>query len=166
MNEEQLEKTLESLYIINKHAKKYAEQGTENYRKGKKTTAKANSHKKKALYQLKEKVLIKIKDEVEKIEIHKIDGEKYYCFFFDDFSFHCPIHSLEIDEDRVEGTDTLEDFEKTSEKEAVNKSLKASLKQIEDEFGLNANEFLPEKKLSYGFQRYFIGWEYLGGGSQ
>jgi len=161
-----LERTLPSLHVINKHAKKYAEQGTENYRKSKKTTAKANSNKKKALYRLKEKLLSEIKEGAEKIEVHEIDDTEYYCLFFEDFSFHTPIDSLEIDKDRIEDKDVLEDFEKTSEKEAVSKSLKASLKQIESDYGFNANEFLPEKKLSYGYQRYFIGWDYLGGDEQ
>ena len=157
-----LTKILESLYVVNKHAKKYAEQGTENYRKGKKTTAKANSNKKKALYQLKENVLSEIREEAEKVDIHEIDGNQFYCLYFQDFSFHTPIRSLEIVEDRIDEREELEDFEKEAEKEKVSKSLKDSLLYLEAVFGFNANEYLPEKKLWYGHNRYFIGWDYLG----
>lgn len=154
---------LESLYVVNKHAKKYAEQGTENYRKGKKTTAKANSNKKKALYSLKEEVLEWIESDAKKIELHRIDRSKYYCLFFQDFSFHIPIDQYSVDDDLVEDdVQELEDFEKTSEKEHSNRSLKDSLLLFEDVYGLNANDFLLEKKLSWGWNRYFIGWDYLG----
>lgn len=154
---------LESLYVANKHAKKYAEQGTENYRKGKKTTAKANSNKKKSLYRIKEAVLEEIRSDAEKIALHEIDGREYYCLFFQDFSFHVPVNHFTVDEELVEdGVRELEDFEKTSEKELSDKSLKDSLLLLEDVFGLNANEYLPEKKLSWGWNRYFIGWNYLG----
>lgn len=154
---------LESLYVVNKHAKKYAEQGTENYRRGKKTTAKANSNKKKALYRLKEEVLDRIQDDVERIERHMIDGSEFYCLFFDDFSFHVPVHQYSVDGDLVEeGVRELDDFEKSSEKEHSDKSLKESLLLLESRYGLNANDYLPEKKLSWGWNRYFIGWEYLG----
>lgn len=151
--------TLQSLYIINKHAKKYAEKGTENYRKGKKTTAKANSNKKEALYRLKEKVLTRLEDKAERIELHEIDGEDFYCFYFDQFSFHTPKENIEVNS-QVENERELEEFQKDSEKE-IQRTLKDSLKHLQEEFNLNANNFLPQKKLDYGYKRYFIGWKYL-----
>lgn len=151
--------TLRSLYIINKHAKKYAELGTENYRKGKKTTAKANSNKKEALYKLKEKVLTQLEDQAERIELHEIEDKEFYCFYFEQFSFHTPKENVEIDSQVTEERE-LDGFEKNSEKE-IQRSLKESLKHLQKEFDLNANSYLPKKKLDYGKRRYFIGWKYL-----
>ena len=156
--------SLESLYNINKHAKKYAELGTENYRNGKKTTAKANSNKKKALYAVKERVLATIADSATQIEIHEIDGRRFYCLYFRDgeWSFHTPVEALSIDDNRVTACKELDAFEKTSEKEQSDQSLKESLLHLETAFGVNANEHLPSKYLWYGSNRHFIGWPYLG----
>lgn len=64
-----MEETLEYLYNINKHAKKYKQLGTENYRNGNKTTAKANSLKKEALYKVKENILQQVYNQAESIEL-------------------------------------------------------------------------------------------------
>lgn len=111
-----LSEVLENLYNINKHAKKYKRLGTENYRKDKKTTAKANSLKKEALYSLKEEILKEIKDEVEKANIHIIDNNKFYCLYFDDYTFHIPINKININEEKVEKTEVLDNFESGEEK--------------------------------------------------
>lgn len=159
---EPTEETLDALYNLNKHAKKYAELGTENYRKGKKTTAKANSNKKKALYAVKERVLAELLDEVDRIEKHTIDGSDFYCLHFGEWSFHTPVEKLDVPPEAVEDERELDEFEKSSEKEHSDASLKDSLLHIESVFGLNANEHLPSKYLYYGSNRHFIGWKYLG----
>lgn len=156
------ERTLESLYNINKHAKKYANLGTENYRKGKGTTAKANSLKKDALYTLKEHVLRRIYEDAEAIRIHQIRGDEFYLTDFGDWSFHTPVSNISLPDDCIEGTDTLEEFTTSEEKEHSDRSLKSCLQFFEDEFGLNANDYLGRQYLSYGYNSYFIGWQYLG----
>lgn len=156
------DEALECLYNINKHAKKYAKLGTENYRKGKKTTAKANSLKKEALYAIKERVLDQIYDCADTIEIHRIDGDDFYLVDFGQYSFHSPVEKLAIPDTAVEGRKSLEEFESGPEKEHSDKSLKASLLFFEREFELNANDFLQRTHLSYGYSSYFIGWDYLG----
>ena len=166
-----LNRTLDALYNLNKHAKKYAELGTENYRKGKKTTAKANSNKKKALYAVKERVLKTLIDDdrAERIVRHRIDGNPFYCVYFADteneeWSFHSPVENLDVDDDRVsdEPERSLAEFDPGREKERSTASLKASLLHVEERFGLNANEYLPDQYLSYGRNSHFIGWKYLG----
>lgn len=156
----------ESLYNINKHARKYAEMGTKNYNDGKKATAKANSVKKKALYKLKSEVLKIIQSTATKIALHTIRGKKYYCFYFNcernDWSFHVPINEVTVDNECIDERSILKDFNKQSEKEHSSKSLKDSLLHIENEFGLNANEYLTQKYINYGYNSYFIGWKYLG----
>lgn len=152
------EEVMKSLYVLNKHAKQYAELASENYHIGKKTTAKANSNKKKALYDVKSTVLYKIQGEAERIMEHTIDGEKYYCLYFDGYSFHVPVDDISINQP-VDGSDEIY-IDNSSEKE-INRSLKDSLLCIQNELGLNANNRLPEKKIDYGHNRYFIGWKYL-----
>jgi len=156
------QKTLEYLYNINKHAKKYKQLGTENYRKGKKTTAKANSLKKDALYQIKEKVLKKILNQATSIETHTIGNSDFYFIDFDKYNFHSPIDTLSIPESKIEQHRKLDDFHSGAEKEKSDASLKESLKFFENKLGLNANNYLNRTHLSYGHDSYFIGWKYLG----
>lgn len=153
---------LEAVYKINKHAKKYAELASENYRQGKKANAKANSCKKEALYAVKSQVLAEVKSEATRIARHTINGENYYCLYFDEWSFHAPVHELDVDESAVDETDTLEEFDPSSDAEHTSLSLKEALLHLETEFGLNANEYLPETYVSYGYQNHFAGWSYLG----
>lgn len=168
---ESIDASLDALYNINKHAKSYAERGTENYRKGKKTTAKANSNKKKALYAVKERVLTALMDEgsADRVTRHKIRGDPFWCVYFTDsegeeWSFHSPEENLAVDAALVanEAVRDLEDFSVGSEKERSSESLKASLLHLESEFEVNANDHLPDQYLYYGHNRYFIGWKYLG----
>jgi hypothetical protein len=165
--------TLDATYNLSTHAKRYRDLGTENYRKGKKTTAKANSNKKKALYAVKEHVLMALLDagEADRVERHRINDQPFWCVYFTDsegeqWSYHSPTDVLAIDEGRHPVSDEpereLEDFESNGEKERSDKSLKESLLHIESEFGVNANEHLPGQYLYYGHKRYFIGWKYLG----
>jgi hypothetical protein len=162
-------KTLEALYNLNKHARKYADLADKNYRQNKGATARANSCKKKALYTVKEKILRQIVDQAETVERHTINGDQFYCLYFPgdgtDWSFHTPVQALEISEDRVTGEENLDEFEKDAEKEHSNMSLKDALLHVEATFDLNANEHLPQKKVGYGSKRYFIGWKYLGDSS-
>lgn len=153
---------LESLYNINKHSKKYAELGTQNYRDGKKTTAKANSLKKDALYAVKSRVLQEIHGEAEHIGVHVIDGGEFYYFDYGEYSFHSPKSEMCVS--RVDSPRPVElrSFSSGSEKEASDLPLKTCLQFFESELGLNANEFLSRKYLRYGHNRYFIGWKYLG----
>lgn len=170
-----MDKTLDALYNANRHAAKYAALAEENYNADKKTTAKANSNRKKALYALKERVLTVLIDSgrADKIRRHVIHGDEFWCVYFTDsggeeWSFHSPVDSLDIgdehldDRDEGDGPRELDDFEKDSEKPRSSASLKDSLLHLESEFGFNANEYLPDQYLSYGRNSHFIGWQYLG----
>lgn len=157
-----LAETVESLYVVNKQAKKYSELGTENYRAGKKATAKANSIQKEALYELKSAVLREIKETAKTIGIHIIENTEYYYFEYDEFSFHAPKPELDVACEEIEFTEELTDFSVGSEKEKSSRSLKASLMFFEKELGLNANDYLSRTHVQYGYQSHFIGWKYLG----
>jgi len=153
--------TLEYLYNINKHAKKYKRLASENYTKGKKTTAKSNSVKKEALYELKETVINLILDQAESIEIHRIDDSDFYFIDFDKYGFHCPKDTIGIPDTYVEQKKTLNEFHSGENKEKSDATLKQSLKFFKRNLDINANNFLTQKYLSYGRNNYFIGWKYL-----
>jgi hypothetical protein len=165
------EKLFEALYNANSHAKKYAELGTENYRKGKKATAKMNSVKKDALYGLKHDIIkgLAKAGEVATAERHRIDGTVFVCHYFQAdsrWSFHTPVDqwtgpavSGEIQE--------LDDFESTSEKERSDMSLKAALLYLKEQTGVSANNQLTQEYVRYGYgDSYFAGWSYLSDGDR
>lgn len=163
------DKTLEAVYNINSHAKKYAGLADKNYQKRKKATARANSIKKKALYTVKTKVLNQCLPYVENVEKHVIDGDEFLCLYFTDtegqkWSYHQPANKIHREwlpeEIGVGDTRELKDFESTSEKEHSEMSLKESLKHIEG-LGYSANDYLEEKSVSYSQRSYFVGWKYL-----
>lgn len=154
--------TVEYLYIINKHAKKYARLGTENYQKGKKATAKQNSLKKKALYAVKEVVLSQIYESADDCCIHVIDGDEFWLLDFGCVSFHSPMDTLDLDVTTISERRELDDFAPGERKEKYSHSLKDSLLFFERELEICANDYLDQQYVSYGHNSYFAGWDYLG----
>lgn len=164
--------TLEAVYNLNKHAKKYARLADENYRRGKGATARANSLKKKALYSVKDAALKEILrgQEPDRVERHMIDGTPFWCFYYGEWSFHLPADRVDHGPFRqlpglCADTAALEDFESAEEKEHSDLSLKACLLHLEV-CGINANDHLEETHVQYGRNRHFAGWSYLGDGGQ
>lgn len=156
---EPTEETLESLFKINKHARKYAGKAENHYHRSNHYSARRNSSKKEALYDLKGKVLSEIAENADEVELHRIDGKTYFCLYFEEWSFHTHLDELDKQPGDVEGeTEKLDDFSKDSDVGGLSRSLKASLIHLHDQFGFNANELLPEKHVG----DYFIGWKYLG----
>ena len=156
---EPTEETLVSLFKINKHARKYADGAHGHYQRRNHYSAGQNSVKKEALYGVKGAVLSKIADRADKIERHKIGERTYLCLYFGTWSFHSPTGELNVDPERIEGeTEALDDFEKTSDVGDVERSLKNSLIHLNDTFGVNANDHLPQRRVG----DYFAGWTYLG----
>ena len=161
---------LESLYVVNKHAKKFSNRATQSYRQGRKAKAKELSNKKKALYTLKEKVLEHIQHEAEKVSIHKIDNTDFYCFYFVDeentrWSFHCPKQSFWLDDNITVSEEEVGEFSKSSEVERSNKNLKHVLLFFKQEHQFNANRFVPNdyQPPMFGTNHQFIDsrWNYL-----
>lgn len=167
--------SLESVYNINKHAKKYAKLADKNYWRGKGATAKANSIKKDALYAVKSRAINRFlldgDDYLSDAEYHKINGDVFLCLEFTDengetWSYHQPPDEIfmsrfpsGINPDK-ENCKKLEGFESVVEKQRSDKSLKECLLYLA-ECGINANEYLSQKKVQYGSSRYFVGWDYL-----
>jgi hypothetical protein len=161
MPERPTEETLRSLYIINKQARRYARKAHEHYKEDRHAASGRNSARKEAIYDLKGRVLSEISGEASRVERHEIDGRDYLCLYIGGFSFHARPDEVSVDSDQIEGeTETLENFEKTAEKE-IDRTLKDSLLHLQEEFGISANDLLPERHASYAHRKSHNGWEYL-----
>lgn len=155
--------TYEALYTINKYAKKNAERASRAYRRGRKSKAKEESNKKKALYRTKEELLENIQHLCHKVEEHEIKEDKFYCLYFIDengvsWSFHTPKRGFNI-EQNIENSETLDDFEKGTSVVRSDFSLKRSLVHIDNKHNIDANRFIPRTPI--GTRITFTGWEYL-----
>ena len=172
--------TLEAVYNLNKHAKKYARLADENYQAGKGATAKSNSVKKNALYAVKSRAvnrfLLDGTDALAAVERHEINGDPFLCLDFGDengtvWSFHQPEDEVNDGRfpDRIDVTERdssdFADFESGEEKEHSELSLKASLLHLEA-CGISANDYLEQTHVSYGRNSHFVGWQYLGDGGE
>ena len=167
-------RSLEAVYNLNKHAKKYAGLADENYRSGKGATAKANSVRKKALYAVKSRAvnrfLLDGGDSLRDVERHEINGEPFLCLYFEcdgeTWSFHQPEEDVFKNRlpKEVEITDRpaddFEDFESGEDKGRSDMSLKEALSHLKS-CGINANSYLEQKKVQYGRTSHFVGWGYL-----
>lgn len=157
MSIEVTEELLQSSYVINKHAKQYADKAHDYFRQEKHATAQKNSTRKEALYSVKTEILQDVSRQADRIVIHTLNCEQYYCFYFDGFSFHSPVseHSISqsVEVEQVEYT-------RSAEKE-VSRTLKESLQYIASNTPYNPNEFLTRKYVLYGTQSYFTGWKYV-----
>lgn len=157
------EDLLEALYNLNKHARRYADLAAENYQRDKGATAKANSIKKSALYDLKDVVLHRLHREcwVDRVERHVIDDRMYLFFVIGGWGFHLPADAWSGESLEVADTREVEGFKKGSKKERSDMSLKASLLLVQRELGLSANDHLEQRTVQYGAREYPIGWDYL-----
>lgn len=162
-----IETTCMALHKVNKHAKKYAELANENYQAGKRATAHYNSIRKDALYSLKSKTLKRLYDlgHHDRIERYEIEGRTYYCFYINDWSYHAPLDDWSWNSPKPSELATEQEIKgfDTDAETRVKLSLKTALTHLRDEFGrsFNANNHLDEERVSYGFQSYFAGWDYL-----
>ena len=154
---------LEALYKINKHAGKYGNRAQMYFRQGKKATARKNSIRKSALYDVKRDVIEGLHEagEHDCVECHAMDEGDHYCHYFGEWSFHTPADEWNGPEPDVVESSTLDDFEKSSEASRTDMSLKDSLLLMKSTLGLSANDYLEEERVSYGHQSYFVGWKYL-----
>lgn len=157
-----MQEILESLYVINKHARKYAQKAHEHYLADRHAPAARNSARKEALYDLKGRVLSGLTGHAERIERHRIDGKEYLCLYINGFAFHALPDEIDLGSAQVdEAVEELSGFEKTAEKEGTSRTLKVSLLYLQEEFGISANDLLPKREASYAHRTSFNGWKYL-----
>lgn len=172
------DRLLEALYVLNKRARRYADQATQQYRRENGTAARRNRLRKEALYALKTALLVLLAnaDTIDRVRRHVIDDRAYYCCTVRGWSFHVPVdnwHGPDLDVEphadqaHAPGDDTatareLTDFTKDGEAVDSDLPLKRALLHIQSSTGLSANEFLAETSVSYSDgSKYFVGWSYL-----
>lgn len=131
------ESSLESLYVINKSAKRYRE----------KNTSKA-SERASALYELKYNAIRKWKNEANKVEKHFIDNKPYACFYFDyDKSFHVPVDVL--DGFTFRSKRVLEDFSPQKIPADTRRTEEQSLRQLYNDENLNVNSYVSKQHVMW-----------------
>jgi len=143
LNTRLVDKSFEALHVVNKRAKLYQREPNE------KAHLRAD-----ALYGLKHEALLNWKDHVEKVEKHYIRNDVYYCFYYDNWSFHIPVsvapRNISYLRERV-----LYDFESHSAPRNGNYNEKDALTHLYQEHDLNANNYITHEA---PFNSY---WSYL-----
>lgn len=139
-----MNKSFNSLQIINKKAKIYAQNNDQ-----------VSKMRSKALYNLKYNALTNWITHTDKIEIHYIDNKEYYCFYYQDYSFHVPSDKI-YEQIPTTQKRVLYDFESNpSIDKNLYKSEKESLTELYNNHNLNPNIYLPQNS---SFNAY---WSYL-----
>lgn len=156
---------LQALYCINKYAKEYAQEASKAYDSGFGEQARLYSVKKSALYDYKEYLLKSLYEEdyVENITVHEIDGEKYYCLYVGDYSFHTPMDTFDVEfsEDvDSEGTDITDEFASNVPESELPLSEREALEHLEEAF-VSANRFVTPKFIDATHGARSVGWRYL-----
>lgn len=167
LSKEQFKTLLESIYAINRYAKKYSKSSQDCYDKGDKPKAKKNSLRKDALYALKAKLLDLIYQNscYDDLEKHKINGDLYWLMRVDNWEFHMPQDDFTPNQDDITlGGDEpvdLSTFQSHSNQNHADKPLKSALIDIHRITGISANDFLSEVEVRLGIEKEYIGWEYI-----
>lgn len=131
-----------ALYVINKSAKKYQEDGTDR-----------GKCRGRVLYRCKHKLINEWVDEFNKIEKHKIESSYYYCLFLEDKSFHIPVDKLHRDPE-ISDFRVLNDFRKSSYNEK-NCPERMAIEYLYEKHNINPNSYV-ERDASAGTK-----WGYL-----
>lgn len=159
--EEPTGKTLEAVYTVNCTAKEHKATATEYYKEGNKIDAKAYSSKKEALYELKNRVLVQLLPHADQIQKHRISGQRFYCPYFAEFSFHVPAERASIPDSKLTQSRSVRNLNTDVRSQSSSLDIGESLAHLRKTFDHNANEFLPVTHLWYGTTRRFLGWDVL-----
>lgn len=130
------------LYIVNKRAKQYLNNNGEK-----------NQVRGKCLYKLKHRCINMWVQDFDKVEKHIIDELPYFCFYFNNMSFHIPADKLIVNINDYEEK-ILTDFS-TSLEHNMKYTERDCLRYLSKNYNLNPNSFIPEK---YNEEYY---WTYL-----
>lgn len=155
---------LEALFTVNKVAKEYSENSQDAYQDGFKRRAKELSLRKDALYRYKSHILGELYDAgfVKRVHRHQIGNGEFYCFVFEEYSFHSPVD--DFDENiTVDGNskDISDEFSsETVSEDELPMTSRTALKFLQDEF-CSANRFVWPRILNGGLWSHPIGWSFL-----
>ena len=161
---------LESLYVVNKVAKRFADEATAAYDRGDVTESNVRSARKDALYRTKTAVLSRIvahEDADVTGEYHAIDGDVWLFLTVGDWHFHQPPRAIggdladEVDvaNDPAEPIDAP--YERDPTVERSDRSLEDALTRLADA-GVNANDHLVRPTVTSEHDRIVdVRWSYL-----
>lgn len=121
-----------SLYIINKSSKKYRNIG-----------GNLNQQRKRALYNLKHKLINRWLEDFERVEIHNIDGNRLLYFKNGDYGYHAPIEKFNLERINISESKKINNFY-SSPVNSTDRSEREALQYIKSEIGLNVNNHLPK----------------------
>jgi len=153
---EPTETIIDTLYTINKYAKKEARNGTDCYKSGEKALAKVHSVRKTALYAVKSIAvhrLVKTDPDNVTVTKHKIDDDEFWCFCFEGLaqSFHQPVEAVVSDAiDTIANSDGIVESEDVAEIELESDvpddlpDLNSALETLATDYGIDANDFLTQ----------------------
>lgn len=156
---------LEALYCLNIVAKGYAEAASESYNSNLKQLAQNHSQRKDALYSLKDTILTQFVSDscVDDIEVHQIDGKKYYCIYVGGYSYHSPVSQWdEPPDDAPESTTTLEGFTADPDSRSSDLTKQEALTRLSEQFE-SPNHHIEIPFTSDDNVPRFVGWSYLPG---
>jgi hypothetical protein len=161
---------LESLYVVNKVAKRFADEATAAYDRGDVTESNVRSARKDALYRTKTAVLSRIvAHEGSDVtgEYHAINGDVWLFLAVGDWRFHQPPRA--IGSDLADEVDVANDpaepidapYERDASVERSDRSLEDALTRLADA-GVNANDHLARPTVTTGDDRIVdVRWSYL-----
>ncbi|GAA0555494.1 hypothetical protein ABNG02_11415 [Halorubrum ejinorense] len=161
---------LESLYVVNKVAKQFADEATAAYERGDVTESNVRSARKDALYRLKTDVLARIVAyDANRVtgEYHAINGDVWLFLTIGDWHFHQPPHAIGSDlTDAIAVSNSRANpidapYERDSAVDRSDRSLEAALTRLADA-GVNANDHLARPTVTTEDDRIVdVRWSFL-----
>ena len=161
---------LESLYVVNKVAKQFADEATAAYERGDITESNVRSARKDALYRLKTAVLSRVvaydADEVTG-EYHAINGDVWLFLTVGDWHFHQPSHAIGGDlTDAIAISNSQANpidapYERDAAVKRSDRTLEEALSRLA-EVGANANDHLARPTVTSERDRIVdVRWSFL-----
>lgn len=147
---------LESLYVVNKAAKRLADEATAAYERGDVTESNVNSARKAALYRTKTAVLSRIvAADPSRVtgEYHTVHGDTWLLVTVDGWEFHQPPYAFGSDlTDAIEISNTVDTprdipYVREATAERSDRSLDAALAHLAER-GVDANDHLDRPTIS------------------
>jgi hypothetical protein len=161
---------LESLYVVNKVAKQFADEATAAYDRGDLTESNVKSARKDALYRTKTAVLSRIvAHEGSEVtgEYHAINGDVWLFLTVGDWHFHQPPRAIggdlaaEVDVANTPNEPFDAPYERDSSVERSERSLETALSRLAD-VGVNANDHLARPTVTSEHDRIVdVRWSFL-----
>ena len=147
---------LESLYVVNKVAKRLADEATAAYDRGDVTDSNVSSARKDALYRTKTEVLNRIvagDPDAVSGEYHAVHGDVWLLVTVNGWEFHQPPHAFGSDlTDRIETANSVDEprdvpYVRDASVERSDRSLEEALLGLAER-GVDANEHLARPVIS------------------